>query len=111
MIAQLRMLVGQVQRSGFQVSTSTTQLSATAKEQELIVKHQMESMQTTGPINQGDYRRLARIIGNHATGRLNVIRNRTICQERTNRFESNGRRDAPHERSFTVDLRSVENDL
>ncbi|MDY0092497.1 MAG: methyl-accepting chemotaxis protein [Candidatus Vecturithrix sp.] len=47
MIAQLRMLVGQVQRSGFQVSTSTTQLSATAKEQELIIKHQMESMQTT----------------------------------------------------------------
>ena len=47
MIAQLRLLVGQVQRSGFQVSSSTTELSATAKEQETIVTHQMASMSDT----------------------------------------------------------------
>lgn len=47
MLAQLRLIVGQVQRSGFQVSSSTTELSATAKEQETIVTHQMASMSDT----------------------------------------------------------------
>lgn len=44
MTENLNALVGQVQRAGIQVATSSSQLSATAKWQETTVKKQMDSM-------------------------------------------------------------------
>ncbi len=44
MIEHLRLIVIQVQRSGLQVTSSSTELSATAKEQEVIVTRHLESM-------------------------------------------------------------------
>ncbi len=42
----LKTFIGQVQRSGIQVTSSATELSATAKEQDAIMTHQMDSMYT-----------------------------------------------------------------
>ncbi len=42
-IMAFKTLIGQVQQSGLQVTTSTTQLSATAKEQEAIMNTQVDS--------------------------------------------------------------------
>ena len=44
MTENLNSLVGQVQKSGIQVASSSTQLFATAKRQEVMVKTQMDSM-------------------------------------------------------------------
>ena len=43
MAASFRMVLGQVQRSGIQVTSSSTQLAATAKEQETTMATQLES--------------------------------------------------------------------
>lgn len=43
MIHGLNMLIGQVQRSGIQVTSSATELSATSKQQEAVMKTQLES--------------------------------------------------------------------
>ncbi len=43
MAHNLNALIGQVQRSGIQVTSSATELSATSKEQEAVMKTQMES--------------------------------------------------------------------
>jgi methyl-accepting chemotaxis protein WspA len=46
MVEIFRNVIAQVQRSGVKVTSSTTQLSATVKEQEAIVNHQVESSHT-----------------------------------------------------------------
>jgi methyl-accepting chemotaxis protein WspA len=46
MTQDLKTFIGQVQRSGIQVTSSSTELSATAKEQDAIMAHQMDSMYT-----------------------------------------------------------------
>lgn len=43
-LAKLQSMVGQVQRSGIQVTTSSTELAATTKEQEMTLTGQLESM-------------------------------------------------------------------
>ncbi|MEJ2587996.1 MAG: methyl-accepting chemotaxis protein [Deltaproteobacteria bacterium] len=43
MAASFRQVVGQVQRSGIQVTSSATELAATAKEQETTMAHQVDS--------------------------------------------------------------------
>jgi methyl-accepting chemotaxis protein WspA len=43
MAENLNALVGQVQQTGFKVSSSTTELSATAKQQEVIIANQVQS--------------------------------------------------------------------
>lgn len=43
-LEKLQSMVGQVQRSGIQVTTSSTELAATAKEQEMTLTAQFESM-------------------------------------------------------------------
>lgn len=43
MIEHLRIMIGQVQRSGIQVTSSSTELAATAKQQEVTIKTQVES--------------------------------------------------------------------
>ncbi len=43
-LEKLQVMVGQVQRSGIQVTTSSTELAATTKEQEMTLTGQLESM-------------------------------------------------------------------
>ncbi len=45
MILSLRSILGQVQRSGVQVTSSAAELSASAKQEEAIIIHQLESTQ------------------------------------------------------------------
>lgn len=59
MAQNLNSLIGQIQRSGMQVTSSATELAATSKEQEAIVNNQMES--TTYVIRAvGDISNIAR---------------------------------------------------
>lgn len=45
MSARLRLILGQIQRSGIQVTSSSTELAATAKQQEVTMRQQVESTQ------------------------------------------------------------------
>ena len=53
MIRSLRTILGQVQRSGVQVTSSAAELSASAREEEVMIAHQLEATQTVLKSVQG----------------------------------------------------------
>ncbi len=85
MAEQLGTLVGQVQSTGIQVSSSVTELSATAKEQRVTIAHQLDS--TSYVVKAGDD------IAHIAEELVKTMQDVTIISQETAIFASSGQTD------------------
>ncbi|MCP4404214.1 MAG: HAMP domain-containing protein [bacterium] len=88
MTSRLNALVGQVQLSGIQVTSSTTELAATAKEQELIVTSQADS--TVGVLAQ------VQEISDRALRLAGTMQQVASASQETAGFANSGQQDLIH---------------
>ena len=85
MAHNLNMLIGQVQRSGIQVTSSATELSATSKQQEAVMKTQLESTNYVV--------RSVEEISNVSSELVNTVKRVAEMSDQTAEFASSGQDD------------------
>jgi methyl-accepting chemotaxis protein len=85
MIERLRAIVGQVQRSGMQVTSSSTELAATAKQQEVIMSNQVDSTNKV--------LRSVQEISNVVTELVQTMQEVAAMSQETAGFASSGQKD------------------